>query len=171
MIVETNDSAVELDRCILFLNSIGIETVFKNIDYESFLPGISIEDGVIVIDKEKFKYPGDILHEAGHIAVVPLDERVTLNAQSIEKRSGRESEEMMAIAWSYAACLHLNIDPYFVFHENGYKGGGNYIADQFNAKQYFGVPMLQWIGLCVDEKNAANLHVDPYPKMIKWVLT
>jgi hypothetical protein len=63
----------------------------------------------------------------------------------------------------------LNIDPYFVFHDHGYKGGGSNIADNFRDKRYFGLPMLQWIGLTADEKNAVNLKVAPYPHMLKWL--
>lgn len=161
--------AAELDKYLTFLEEIGIETAFRKIDTDCFLPGLSIENGQIIIDKEQLKYPGDILHEAGHIAVVPAPERVSLNAAAIEKRENREAEEMMAIAWSYAACIHLNIDPLLVFHEHGYKGGGKNIADNFNNKNYFGVPMLQWVGLTVDEKNAVELNVEPYPHMIKWL--
>lgn len=158
-----------LAKCVEFLNSIGIEASFSNIDGDSFLPGLSIENGVIIINKETLKYPGDILHEAGHIAIVPAIDRSTLNADSIEKRENREAEEMMAIAWSYAACIHLGIDPNFVFHDDGYKGGGSYIADNFREKRYFGLPMLQWIGLTADEKNAASMNIAPYPRMIKWL--
>lgn len=158
-----------LEKCIEFLNNIGIKTQLQKIVGESFLPGLSIENGHIIIDKEILKYPGDILHEAGHIAVVPNIERTTLSATTIEKRQNREAEEMMAIAWSYAACIHLGLDPYFVFHDNGYKGGGSNIADNFKEKRYFGLPMLQWIGLTFDEKNAADLNEKPYPNMIKWL--
>ena len=157
------------EKCVSFLNDIGIKTRFAKIDGDGFLPGLSIENGCIIIDKESLKYPGDILHEAGHIAVVPAAERADLHAASIEKRQNRESEEMMAIAWSYAACIHLNLDPYFVFHDHGYKGGGSNIADNFRDKRYFGLPMLQWIGLTADEKNAVNLKVAPYPHMLKWL--
>lgn len=159
-----------LDKCIAFLNSIGISTGFISLPAESFLPGLSIEEGRLIIDKERLKYPGDILHEAGHIAIVPFAERSLLNAGSIEKRENREAEEMMAIAWSYAACIHLELDPYFVFHDEGYRGGGGYIADNFNNENYFGLPMLQWKGMTADKKNAASLGVAPYPAMIKWTL-
>jgi len=159
-----------LDQCISFLRRIGINTRFATIPEDSFLPGLSIEGGCIIINREKLLYPGDILHEAGHIAVVPAAERAFLNAASIAQRKDREAEEMMAIAWSYAACIHLGLDPYFVFHEEGYRGGGNYIADNFNNKNYFGLPMLQWKGMTADEKNALRLNVAPYPHMIKWVL-
>ncbi len=157
-------------KCMLFLNEIGIETTYEKLGESCFLPGLSIRNGVLIIDRETLKYPGDILHEAGHIAVVPAGERFMLTASSIEKRENREAEEMMTIAWSYAACIHLNIDPYFVFHDEGYKGGGSYIADNFNNKNYFGLPMLQWKGMTADEKKAVELQVKPYPHMLKWVL-
>jgi hypothetical protein len=158
-----------LEKCIEFLNGIGIRTVLQKIEGSSFLPGLSIENGNIILDKDALASPGDILHEAGHIAVVPSVDRSGLSASAIEKRKDREAEEMMAIAWSYAAAVHLNIDPHFVFHDDGYKGGGSYIADNFKNKNYFGLPMLQWIGLTADEKNAAILNIAPYPNMIKWL--
>lgn len=96
-----------------------------------------------------------------------MDERGTLGTISIDKREDRGAEEMMAIAWSYAACIHIGVDPCFVFHNEGYRGGGSYIAEAFARKEYFGVPMLRWIGLTADEKNAATSHVKPYPNMLK----
>jgi hypothetical protein len=169
----TQPGIIPLDEylaiCISFLQEIGIETKYEKLDEPCFLPGLSIRNGTIIIDKEALSYPGDILHEAGHIAVVSAAERASLNAAAIEKREMREAEEMMAIAWSYAACIHLGLDPYVVFHDEGYRGGGSYIADNFNNKNYFGLPMLQWKGMAVEEKNAASLNVPPYPYMIKWV--
>jgi len=157
------------EKCISFLNEIGIETRFEKLDEPCFLPGLSIRNGSIIIDKEALIYPGDILHEAGHVAVVPAAERPTLTAAAIEKRPMRGAEEMMAIAWSYAACIHLDFDPYFIFHDEGYNGGGSYIAENFNNKKYFGLPMLQWKGMAADEKRAVESGVKPYPFMLKWM--
>lgn len=159
-----------LGKCISFLNEIGIETKFEKLDEPCFLPGLSIRNGSIIIDKEALSYPGDILHEAGHIAVVPVAERPALTASAIEKREMRGAEEMMAIAWSYAACIYVGLDPYVVFHDDGYKGGGSYIADNFANKNYFGLPMLQWKGMTLDEANATKQNLPPYPYMMKWVL-
>ena len=167
--ITTTTSKEPLDKCIGFLQQIGIVVREERLAANSFLPGLSIEEGCIIIDRDALKYPGDILHEAGHIAVVPAAERVGLTATLIEKRASREAEEMMAIAWSYAACIHIGLDPYFVFHDDGYKGGGGYIADNFKEKNYFGLPMLQWIGLTADEKNAGVLQIEPYPHMLKWL--
>jgi hypothetical protein len=165
----TQEDKDALETCIDFLNRIGIETTFRKIDTTSFLPGLLIENGNIVIDTDALTYPGDILHEAGHIAVSPGETRSTLNPESIIKSTNRESEEMMAIAWSYAACIYLSLDPYFVFHDHGYKGGGSNIVENFEEKRYIGVPMLQWVGLTADEKRAIKLKVSPYPHMIKWM--
>ncbi len=159
----------DFEKSVDFLKEIGIDVQYKKITETCFLPGLSIENGVIIIDRDALKYPGDILHEAGHIAVVPATERATLNAASIAQRKDRAAEEIIAIAWSYAACKHLAIDPSFVFHDEGYAGGGSYIEENFSEKKYFGLPMLQWIGLTADEKNAAILNVLPYPHMIRWM--
>jgi hypothetical protein len=158
----------ELSKCIDFLHEIGIKIIFGKIEGNMFLPGLKIEDGVILVDEDKLMYPGDILHEAGHIAVVPGVERDMLKGEEIDGRPNREAEEMMAMAWSYAACVHLKIDPHFVFHEGGYQSG-SHIAANFMAERYIGLPMLQWVGLTVDRVNAASLKVEPYPHMIKWL--
>jgi hypothetical protein len=162
-----NEKAFE--KSVAFLNAIGIEVKFQPIEYSTFLPGVSIENGSIVIDKEKMKYPGDVLHEAGHIAVVPAADRTTITEHSIAERKDREAEEMMAIAWSYAVCVHLKIDAAFVFHDDGYKGGGSSIADNFKEGRYFGVPMLQWVGMTLDEKNAIEKGQSAYPAMLQWM--
>ena len=69
------DQERSLDKCIEFLNRIGISIRQVKLQTDSFLPGLSIEQGCILIDREALTFPGDILHEAGHIAVVPAAER------------------------------------------------------------------------------------------------
>ncbi|WP_205755954.1 hypothetical protein [Lacibacter luteus] len=152
---------------INFINSIGIETVFCRLNSEDcFLPGIFISNGKILIDKEKLLHPGDIIHEAGHLAVIPSAERMNTSGPDIAKRKDAASEEMMAIAWSYAACKHLAVDPAFVFHEEGYKGGGKNIIEDFDAGRYFGVPVLQWLGMTVTKSGNT---AEDYPAMHKWL--
>ena len=159
----------KIERVLLFLQEKGIEVVFGELKENCFLPGLSIENGAIIIDKDKLKYPGDILHEAAHLAVVPSADRKTLSGPEIGKRKDHAAEEMMAIAWSYAACVHLNINPYFVFHDDGYKGGGKEIADNFSAGRYFGVPMLQFCGMSAEPHMAESLNIRPFPQMEKWL--
>ena len=66
---------------------------------------------------------------------------------------------MAAIAWSYAAALHLNLAPEVVFHAAGYRGGSRSMIENFSAGRYIGVPFLKWIGLTGDN----------YPAMTRWL--
>lgn len=163
-----NDNA-DFKKAVDFLVSIGIKVHFKELDSTCFLPGISIEHGELFVDERQLKYPGDILHEAAHIAVVPASERSSLNEHTVAERPHNQAEEMMAIAWSYAVCVHLGLDATFVFHADGYKGGGSSIAENFNAGHYFGVPMLQWTGMAFEKKPADNPDAPVYPQMLKWL--
>jgi hypothetical protein len=168
MTINDAEKADFLNKCIPFLNSIGIETIFRKIDSQVFLPGLLIEDGNIIIDLNALLFPGDILHEAGHIAAVPAPARAGISNDGVWASLNREAEEMMAIAWSYAACLHLDIDPLIVFHENGYKGSGENIVENFEAGRFFGVATLSCYGMTTEPKNARRGDV-VYPKMKKWL--
>ena len=76
----------------------------------------------------------------------------------------------MATAWSYAAVCHLGLDPAVVFHEGGYRGGSQSLIENFRAGRYIGVPVLQWLGLTADDQRAAELGIEPYPTMRRWLL-
>ncbi len=152
-------------RIVEFLLGIGLPVRVGVIAEKTFLPGIRIEDGVLVIDEAQLTYPGDLLHEAGHLAVVPTAKRTASHLQ-VGKDGG---DEMMAIAWSYAAAVHLGLDPAVVFHAGGYRGGSQALIDNFSAGRYIGVPTLQWIGLTAEPKRASEMGVPPYPHMLKWL--
>jgi hypothetical protein len=152
-----------------FIRSIGIPIKLESFPEETVLPGIKIEHGGIVIDTEKLLYPGDILHEAGHLAVAPPDIRQTMHGALDPKQDFEIAGELMAIPWSYAAAIYLQIDPLIVFHADGYHGGGDSILDNFSQGRYFGLSTLQWAGMTYDEKNAKENGQPPFPHMIKWV--
>ena len=130
------------------------------------MPGIDVRNGVLLIDVARLAYPGDILHEAGHLAVVPAERRRTLTHDV----GADPGEEMAAIAWSYAAAIHLHIEPSVVFHDHGYGGGAQAILDNFGQGHYFGVPVLEWLGLTVGSKTARQRGILAYPRMVKWVV-
>lgn len=166
--MNNNDTLIE--KIVEFLTGIGISVTFDIVpNTKEFLPGVCISNGGLIVDKARLKYPGDILHEAGHLAVVTSEERQKIDGVLDANTDKSAGEEMMAIAWSYAAALHLNIDPYLVFHENGYQGGGESIVKNFSEGRYFGLPMLQWVGLTLDNKRAAEKNQQPYPYMISWL--
>lgn len=149
-----------------FLQEIGITVIKGEVPEKTILPGITVDNGVIVVNENKMSYPGDLLHEAGHLAVLPAAKRMDTDYDV----GNKAAEEMMAIAWSYAALLHLGLSPECVFHENGYRGGSNSLIENFTEGRYIGVPMLQYLGLTAEPKRAETLGIAPYPAMIKWIL-
>lgn len=148
-----------------FLDSIGIPVAQATIEEETFLPGVTIYGGRLLVDEARLLWPGDLLHEAGHLAVVTPERRALLGAHAGDD----PGEEMMAIAWSWAAAKQLGIEPEVVFHEGGYHGGSSSIIENFSEGRYFGVPTLQWIGLTYEPRQAEENNVEPYPHMIRWL--
>ena len=158
-----------IDTITDFLISIGIDVIRRPATDSPFLPGLELENGKIIIDPDKLLYPGDILHEAGHLATMPRDVREATSGWLPDNDANRGGE-IMALAWSYAAALHLGIDPAIVFHPAGYKGESETILSAFAKGTYIGLPGLQWKGLACDEKKAKEFNILPYPNMIRWVL-
>ena len=150
---------------VSFLVEIGLKVSHGSIMENTFLPGIMLDHGVLIFDEAKLMYPGDLLHEAGHLAVMRPGRRSQVHLDVGKKAA----EEMMAIAWSYAAALHLKLEPAVVFHAGGYRGGAQALIDNFTQGRYIGVPMLQWLGMTVDEKRAKDEDVAPYPHMLRWL--
>ena len=154
------------EQIIRFLLGIGLEVKRGEIQQTTFLPGIAVDCGKLIVDESQLLYPGDLLHEAGHLAVIPAESR----RQKRNDLGKKAAEEMMAIAWSYAALVHLGLEPSVVFHPDGYRGGSQALIENFTQGRYIGVPMLQWIGLTADEKRAPEMGIKPYPNMITWLL-
>jgi len=152
-----------LERIFRFFDKISIQYNFTEIETETFLPGIQIKNGVLQIDLQKLKYPGDLLHEAGHIAVTKSEERNVLNDNVIENNAEKAGDEMAVLLWSYAAAKKIGLAPEIVFHEDGYKGEAIWLREQFEGKNYMGLPLLQWMGLAETEGNHA------FPKMKAWL--
>lgn len=152
-----------------FLREIGLEVFQKKIVGETFLPGILIENGKIFVDEDKLAFPGDLLHEAGHLAVIPGNLRNRLSDEVELPDFNMNSIESAAIAWSYAAALHLGLNPRVVFHENGYKGNSEGLLLGFGLGVFVGLNVLEEAGMSVSENAAKTLDISPYPQMIKWL--
>ncbi len=148
---------------LTFLNGIGIKTRFQKIETKTFVPGLLIENGVLLIDREKLLYPGDLLHEAGHIAVVPSAERDTLSDVT------GDGNEIVAILWSYAAIKAIGLPEELVFHEEGYKGDSKWLIESFESENYIGLPLLEWMGFTADKQKAKLLGVPAFPHMLRWL--
>jgi hypothetical protein len=149
-------------RLVAFARGIGIDVRAATLVEPTFLPGLDIRHGAILVDETRLTYPGDILHEAGHIAVADPAER---NAPTLSPSPG---DELTTIAWSYAALRHLDLDPAIVFH-GAFKGGGASIIENFTAGHYIGVPLLQAYGMSCEPHRAAEKGLPPFPHMRRWM--
>ncbi len=152
------------DTIVHFLRSIGLTVHERTITDATVLPGITVNQGELVVDRGKLLYPGDLLHEAGHLAVLPEAERSLLQ-QNVGDDGGME---MAAIAWSYAAAIHLSLPPEVVFHVNEYRGDANALIENFAGGRYLGVPILVWRGL-TEGGNTASAAPTHYPRMTCWL--
>jgi hypothetical protein len=144
-----------ITRIFSFLDKIGIERKEAKISGPVFMPGITIENGALVVDMDELKYPGDLLHEAGHIAVTPAEERKTMSGAIAKNKGG---EEIAAILWSYMAAREAGIPPQVVFHDDGYKGEADWLLENFTNKMYIGWPFLKWAKM-FDKQEDGNLVV------------
>ena len=108
-------------------------------------------------------HPGNILHEAGHLAVHDPEKR---NDPQIAPTDG---EEIATLAWSYAAALHLGFESALVFYPGSFNGWAESLVSNFAEGRYLGVPLLQRYGMSVEPKNAAARGVEPFPHMLRWV--
>jgi hypothetical protein len=146
-----------------FVRGIGIDVRSETLDGPTFFPGVDIQYGAILIDEARLAHPADILHEAGHIAVTDPAVRHQF------RLSPDGGEEMATLAWSYAAALHLGVPADVLFHPEQHNGHSPMLIENFTTGRYIGLPLLQWFGMTVEPKNAAERGVAPFPHMLRWV--
>ena len=142
-------------RIVAFLGDIGIPVTLTPLPEDTLLPAMTVRCGTLLVDPARLTYPGDLLHEAGHIAVTDPAVRATLETVADDK-----SEEVAAICWSYAAARAIGLDAGIVFHGDGYRGNGASLAMGFELGIYIGLPLLVGYGLTT---TAA------YPAMARWL--
>ena len=159
----------EITRVLHFLKEIGIQIIEKKMYTSTFLPGLALGNNCIYVDFDKLKYPGDLLHEAGHLAVTDGQTRKKIDTGITNEEWPTQGEEIAAILWSYAAVTYLNLDPSFVFHSNGYKGNSEWFISNFSNGNYIGLPFLEWAGLALNEKRAQLENKEAFPVMQKWI--
>lgn len=151
--------APELGAILAFLGEIGIATLAGALPDDTFLPGMTVVGGTLCYDPARPGWVGDLLHEAGHIAVGDPATRSTRTAVADDP-----AEEMAAICWSYAAAVAIGLPVTTLFHA-GYRGAPDYLIDAFTRGQAIGLPMLRYWGLArrADEPGPA------YPELRAWL--
>lgn len=175
-------------RAIDFVRQIGLDVLYgRPNDEPAFTPDsyVWIHEGALYIDFEKF-HVGDFLHEAGHLAVLPSIARPHASGD-VEETTGSvlrryigdgsklccypedpiaraciQCGEVEAIAWSYAAAVHVGVDPYLIV-EHGFRNEEERDETLSSCKMraYFGVNGLRAGGFFD--------RIQHYPKMKRWL--
>lgn len=151
-------------RIFEWLRQIGLGVRLEPLGTDTFLPGVTMEPGGLIVDPERLLYPGDLLHEAGHLAIMLPEQRASTGSNA----GSDMGDEIAAQTWSYAAAIHLGLAPEIVFHATGYKGSADTLIQVYRDGKA-GVPLLQWMGLTLDRMRAAAASTPPYPHMIRWL--
>lgn len=159
------------NRIVKFVREIGLSIESKSLEIETFLPGIAIDNGGLKIDSARLLSPGDILHEAGHLAVLRPPERAKMSGNA----GADGGEEMAAIAWSYAAAQKIGLPLEILFHDKGYKGQADWLCEHFRESNHgrIGVPLLSYFGMTNmpsrNNETAATATATAFPEMTHWL--
>lgn len=155
------------NEIVAFLIGIGISVREGPVSTDSFLPGLSIVNGSLVYNRLSLQWPGDLLHEAGHIATTPTSMRALLNDSLEQSASIPHGGEAEATAWAYAAVVYLGLDPSVLFHHGGYHGRSASLIATYSCGVYPGCYGLAQAGMTLLGVNAAS--TPSYPHMTQWL--
>ncbi len=136
-----------VEAILAFLDRIGIPHRETTLETPTFLPGVTIDGGAVVFDPIRLGYPGDLLHEAGHIALTPAAERADLDQAVLDAQPAHKSAEIGVLLWTFLACREIGLPPEIVFHAGGYKDGSTWLIEQFESGNAIGLPLLNWMGI------------------------
>lgn len=183
-----------LDAILDFVGEVGIRVELGPVAGDAFLSGVRIADGGLVVQPDALLTPGDVLHEAGHLAVVPGRHRHRIHddvdlcvAEILAERpaaapcepalAGLENfgGEWQAIAWSYAACVRLGLPMETVFCPGAYgmppEQSPMAIAQQIQLGFFPGIHRLVQTGMTAVPRSPLNPDAPPggFPEMRVWV--
>ncbi len=181
------------DAIVAFTRDIGIPVEVCSLAAEkTFLPGIRIAPGGrIRVDPERCHASGDVLHEAGHLAVLTPELRMladddvdaSLKDVPVEEGSvaywGKGWGEGMAMAWSYSALRVLGLPPDAVFCPGGYnRPNGEMPAGHIQNLEmgvFYGIKLLSKVGLTdaspMYEMGAPPEGDCPFPNLRAWLVS
>ena len=162
----------ETDRVapiLQFLREIGLDVLEAPLDDSCFLPGVQIRAGALIVDRARLQWPGDLLHEAGHLAVLPAALRPLQSGALHDCELVPHAGEAEAMAWAYAAACAIGLPAEELFHDGGYHGQSAGLIMTFSLGVYPGLHGLMQGGLAHGAAQAQALGTVAYPQMLRWL--
>lgn len=155
---------------------------------DPFNAGIWLDGDCVVYDPDE-AHPGDILHEAAHLAVLPACIREVAAPGDIEKfigpaitkymrshpnafgypedpvaRACMQAGDMEAIAWAYAAAIDAKVDPWLTCAKGfGDPETGEATFIGLQLRQHLGINGLQCSGFLDSTKDFPKLKFWRHP--------
>lgn len=166
--LQTQERVKLARRILVFLQEIGLAVAEAPVPSDSFLPGLRIVQGSLQVDLGQLRWPGDLLHEAGHLAVVPAALRATMDDALAELPPVPHGGEIEATAWAWAALQHLGLPSDVLFHDGGYHGRAQGLRTTFELGVYLGAAGLVSAGLAATPAQASAGSA-PYPHLLAWL--
>jgi hypothetical protein len=180
-------------QAIAFVRSIGllVQEATAEVLTGSFVPGVRIAAGGLVVDPENV-FPGDVLHEAGHLATIPAVFRPeasgTLGAVSRrmqqhladhpeglaswpEDRLCRgilQCGDSEATAWQYAAAQHIGLPDTWLFPPGSFDGNAEETLMRLKWGRDMGINGLQAAGW-TKVHAFGNPALPLYPQLAFWL--
>lgn len=176
----------DFERTIGFLISIGIKAEIKP-EANGFIRKVRLEQGALHIQPDA---PiSGILHEAGHIAVLPsafrhlatgnissaqraaLEATQDLDPDSAPYRAAMQCSDPETTAWAWAAGEHLGLAPEVIIQDNEYANSGAEMRAACQARAYIGINGLSHAGFCANRAGpyATAKGLPAYPSLMMWL--
>ena len=169
-----------LDRTVSWLRGIGLDVqVVDGMERATFISHVDVQDGVLVIDREC--PPSNLLHEAGHLAIMPAQfrplasgdlEEVTramlelcgeLQPDEPLYRAIIQTSDPEATAWAWAAGLAIGLEPKVIILDDEYDGDGADVRGAVSVHCHPGIHGLAHAGFC-------RVRGEPrYPTLKMWL--
>ncbi|MGP1715658.1 MAG: hypothetical protein ACTS9Y_00635 [Methylophilus sp.] len=158
-----------------FIESIGIKVIKVESLQNGFMDDIEIVNGSIYITTNT--QVSNLLHEAGHLAIIPANLRHMANGDLDESFDGIfkmtshldpehpiqkvliQCSDPEATAWAWAIGQHLGIPDDQIIRDEDYDGEGKSIRWMLKCGKYFGIHGLAASGMT---------SVGSYPNMVIW---
>lgn len=174
----------ELTATVNFLRGIGL-TVIESDDAKGFLENVRIDAGVLYY-RPGVTSAANLLHEAGHVAIIParyrqfasdcIEELIIKMCDEMGERQASDPHfdpdspencaimqagETEATAWAFAAGRAIGLPDHLIIEDQDYDGEGEGVRFALAMNSHFGINGLRRGGMCQSVKT--------YPALTKWL--
>ncbi len=188
---EVEIESSSLSSVLRFLSDIGLP--FKEVSgVQGFLgAGVCIDCGCLLVDKLTAR-PSAVLHEAAHVAIVPARYRRLMRGSLFESfrimakdwammglapdhpfsRAMIQASDPEATAWSWAAGVHIGLDPREIIEDADYAGEGESMRWSLHSNSYVGIQGLKHAGfceVCPNPYRPGHAEQTVYPRLRVWL--